>query len=134
MSQPGFSDVEHRPHRRKTNREEFLRVMDEIIPWNEWLASIEPHYPKSQRGRPPNGIEKMLRLYLLQRWYALSDEEVADAIYDSYAMRSFMQINFEAEQVPDAAALRNFRYLLEKHNIEEVLKWAHPVKEFFARE
>jgi len=40
--------------------------MDEIISWDEWVGVIEPCYPKGKRGRPPMGIEKMLRMYLLQ--------------------------------------------------------------------
>ena len=42
---------------------------------------------KRERGRPPMGIEKTLRMYLLQIWFNLSDPATEDAIYDSYAMR-----------------------------------------------
>ena len=66
------------------------------------------------------GIEKMLRMYLLQCWFNLSDEGLEDAIYDSYAMRTFMGVNFFDEQVPDATTLLRFRHLLEKHNIGKV--------------
>ncbi|ONR10360.1 hypothetical protein A8E10_11315, partial [Burkholderia cenocepacia] len=31
----------------------------------------------------------MLRIYLLQQWYGLSDEGLEDALYDSIAMRAF---------------------------------------------
>jgi len=79
-----------------------------------------PHYPDGKRGRPPKGIEKMLRMYLLQCWFNLSDEGLEDAIYDSYAMRTFMGINFFNEQVPDATTLLKFRHLLEEHKIAEV--------------
>jgi IS5 family transposase len=95
--------------------------MNEIIPWDEWVAYIVPYYPKGERGRPPMGIEKMLRMYLLQCWFSLSDEGLEDAIYDSYAMRSFMGISFLHEQVLDATTLLKFRHLLEKHNIGKVL-------------
>ena len=94
--------------------------MEEIIPWDEWVAYIEPHYPSGQRGRPPLGIEKMLRMYLLQCWFNLSDEGIEDAIYDSYGLRSFMRINFVNEQVPDATTLLKFRHLLERHGIGKV--------------
>lgn len=117
MRQPNFSDVEYSMRKRKTKREEFLKLMDEIIPWKEWVSVIEPYYPKGHRGRPPLGIEKMLRMYLLQCWFNLSDEAVEDAIYDSYAMRFFLGINFVVEQAPDATTLLKFRHLLEKHNI-----------------
>jgi IS5 family transposase len=117
MRQPSFSDIEYSLRKRTTKREAFLRGMDEFIPWEEWVAYIEPFYPKGHRGRPPMGIEKMLRMYLLQCWFNLSDEGIEDTIYDSYAFRSFMKINFIDEQVPDATTLLNFRHLLEKHGI-----------------
>ena len=69
--------------------------MDNSIPWDEWVAYIAPYYPEGKRGRPPMGIEKMLRMYLLQCWFGFSDEGLEDAIYDSYAMRTFMGVNAE---------------------------------------
>ena len=120
MKRPSLSDIEYARRKRKTKREEFLRIMDDIIPWDEWVAYIVPYYPKGERGRPPMGIEKMLRMYLLQCWFSLSDEGLEDAIYDSYAMRTFMGVNFFDEQVPDATTLLKFRHLLEKHNIGKV--------------
>ena len=63
----------------------------------------------------------MLRMYLLQVWFSLSDEGVEDAIYDSYAMRRFMGLDFGTEQVPDATTLLHFRHLLEKHQLGEKL-------------
>jgi IS5 family transposase len=115
-----FSDIEYGRRKRKTKREEFLRIMNEMIPWDEWIAYIVPYYPKGKHGRPPMGIEKMLRMYLLQCWFNLSDEGLEDAIYDSYAMRTFMGIDFLTEQVPDATTLLKFRHLLEKHAIGKV--------------
>ena len=41
--------------KKKTKREEFLEIMDEIIPWDEWVDVIKPYYPKGKRGRPPMG-------------------------------------------------------------------------------
>ena len=120
MYPPSFSDIEYSLRKRTTKREEFLRAMDEFIPWGEWIAYIEPYYPGGERGCPPMGIEKMLRMYLLQCWFNLSDEGIEDAIYDSYALRSFMKINFVNEQVPDATTLLKFRHLLEKHDIGKV--------------
>ncbi len=117
MRQPSFSDVEYSLRKRTTKREAFLKGMDEAIAWEEWVAYIEPYYPKGHRGRPPMGIEKMLRMYLLQCWFNLSDEGIEDTIYDSYAFRSFMRINFVDDQVPDATTLLKFRHLLEKHGI-----------------
>lgn len=84
MKQESFSDMEYRCRKKKTKREEFLEIMDEIIPWDEWISLIVPYYPAGKRGRPPIEIEIMLRMYLLQCWFTLSDEGVEDAIYDSY--------------------------------------------------
>jgi IS5 family transposase len=91
--------------------------MEEIIPWDEWVSYVEPYYPEGKRGRPPMGIGKMLRMYLLQIWFNLSDEGAEDAIYDSYAMRKFMGVNFMNEQVPDATTLLNFRHLIEESGL-----------------
>ena len=94
--------------------------MDEIIPWDEWVGVIKPYYPKGKRGRPPMGIEKMLRMYLLQIWFNLSDPATEDAIYDSYAMRKFTGIDFMTEAVPDETTLCNFRHLLEAHGLNKL--------------
>ena len=117
--QQTFSDMEYANRKRITKRESFLKMMNEIIPWSEWVEIIRPFYPKGEQGRPPRGIELMLRMYLLQIWFNLSDEMVEDSIYDSYAMRYFVGLNFFEEQVPDATTLLKFRHLLEKHQAGE---------------
>jgi IS5 family transposase len=114
-----FSDYEYSLRKRTTKREEFLDIMEEIIPWDEWVDFVRPYYPDGRRGRPVKGIEKMLRMYLLQVWFNLSDEGVEDAIYDSYAFRKFMKIDFAEEQVPDATTLLKFRHLLERNHLGE---------------
>ena len=119
MNQQTFSDIEYSKRRKKTKREEFLEAMDKIIPWDHWINLIREHYPSGKRGRPPRGIETMLRMYLMQNWFNLSDAAIEDAIYDSYAMRSFMHIDFFEEQVPDATTLLKFRHLLEQYKIGE---------------
>ena len=119
--QQSFSDVEYSMRKRTTKRDEFLEGMDRIIIWNEWCEYIKPFYYKGTRGRPPMGIEKMLRMYLLQCWFNLSDEGVEEAIYDSYAFRKFMGINFAEEQVPDATTLLHFRHIIEENKIGEKL-------------
>ena len=114
-----LGDIEYASRKKLTRREEFLQAMDGIIPWAAWIEIIRPHYPSGKRGRPVRGIETMLRMYLLQVWFNLSDVGVEDAIYDSYAMRTFMKLNFLSEQVPDAITLLKFRHLLEAHKIGE---------------
>lgn len=117
MVQQTLSDMEYGNRRRKTRREEFLGIMDGIIPWDEWVEAVRPHYPQGKRGRPPVAIETILRMYLLQLWYRLSDKGAEDAIYDSYAMRRFLGINFMEEQVPDATTLLHFRHRMEQSGV-----------------
>ena len=122
--QLSFTDVEYGNRRRVSRREVFLDMMNATIPWGAWVAVIEPHYyvdRPGKRGRKAVPIETMLRMYLLQVWFSLSDEGVEEAIYDSYAMRRFMGLDFAREQVPDATTLLHFRHLLEKHRVGEVL-------------
>lgn len=121
MNQMSFSDMEYSGRKRVTKKEKFLGEMNDIIPWADWVNKILPYYPKGKRGRPPRGIEVMLRMYLLQIWFNLSDEGLEDAIYDSYAMRNFVGINFLEEQSPDATTLLKFRHLLEKHHLGEAI-------------
>ena len=130
MSQITFSDVEYGNRKRTTKREEFLDIMEEIIPWEEWVGFVSPHYPDSKCGRATKGIETMLRMYLLQVWFNLSDEGVEDAIYDSYAFRKFMRIDFMNEQAPDATTLLKFRHLIEENHLgEEFFKAINRVME-----
>jgi IS5 family transposase len=120
--QQSFVDYEYANRKRKTRREEFLAIMEEVIPWDEWTQVVAPYYPSGKRGRPPRGVEIMLRMYLLANWFNLSDEGVEDAIYDSYAFRKFMQVDFIGdEQVPDATTLCNFRKLLNDNGITKLL-------------
>ena len=121
MKQQTFSDIEYANRKRITKREEFLNSMNEIVPWADWVDMIRPYYPDGKRGRPPKEIETMLRMYLMQNWFHLSDEGTEDAIYDSYAMRQFMQIDFITEQVPDATTLLNFRHLIEDNKLGKKL-------------
>ena len=119
--QKTFTDIEYESRKRKTKREEFLSMMDKVIPWNEWVSVISPYYPSGKRGRPVRGIETMLRMYFLQIWFSLSDEMTEESIYDSHAMRKFMHVSFGNEQVPDATTLLKFRHLLEENDLCEKL-------------
>jgi IS5 family transposase len=115
--QISFAESEFTGKKKTTRRERFLAEMEKVVPWERLVALIKPHYPSGERGRPPIGIERMLRIYFLQQWYTLADEALEDAIYDSQALRSFAGIDLSVEPVPDATTLLHFRHLLEKHDL-----------------
>jgi transposase, IS5 family len=113
--QMSFAQSEYAGKKKVTRRERFLAEMEGVVPWARLCTVIAPHYPKGKRGRPPMGIERMLRIYFLQQWYALADEALEDALYDSQALRTFAGIDLSVEAVPDATTLLKFRHLLEAH-------------------
>ena len=104
---------------KKTRREVFLEEMEQVVPWRELCALIEPHYPKPGNGRPPVGVERMLRMYFLQQWFNLSDPAVEEALYDSPVMRQFVGIDLGQEPAPDETTVCKFRHLLEEHKLGE---------------
>lgn len=117
-----FSEVEYARKKKQTRRDRFLAEMERAVPWVRLMAVIEPYYPKAgRRGRPPSGLERMLRMYFVQQWYGLADEAVEDAIYDSQALRRFCGIDLAVESVPDATTLENFRHLLERHELTQAM-------------
>ena len=110
--------MEKAPTKQKqTRRERFLSEMDRAVPWARLVALIEPFYPAGKRGRPPLGIERMLRVYFLQQWYALGDAALEDTLHDSRAMRAFLG----GDLVPDATTLLKFRHLLERRDLPRQL-------------
>ena len=104
-------------HRKQTRKAEFLSRMDKLVPWAELCAVIEPFYPKAGNGRPPIGLERILRMYFIAHWFNLADEACEDALYDIVAFRDFCRIDLGREGVPDATSLLGFRHLLEEHKL-----------------
>jgi IS5 family transposase len=78
---------------RKSRRELFLDEMDEVVPWVELQALVEPHYPKAGGGRRPVGVAIMLRVYFMQQWFDLSDPGVEEALYESAVLRRFVGVD-----------------------------------------
>ena len=115
--QSSFAQSEYALKKKTTRREKFLAQMEAVVPWARLAALIAPHYPAGKRGRPPVGVERMLRLHFLAQWYALADEALEDALYDSQALRNFAGIDLGSEAVPDATTLLGFRHLLERHDL-----------------
>jgi transposase, IS5 family len=102
---------------KKTKRALFLEEMEQVVPWAKLGGLIEPHYPTGSNGRPPVGVERMLRIYFLQQWFNLSDPGVEEALYDSAVMRGFVSIDLGREPVPDETTVCKFRHLLEEHQL-----------------
>ena len=93
MKQLTLATVGFERYAKPTRRAAFLAEMERIVPWSALCALIAPFYPKPGNGRPPVGVERMLRLYFLQQWFNLSDPAVEEALYDSLAMRRFVGID-----------------------------------------
>jgi IS5 family transposase len=122
MRQRTLADEGFEKFRKPTRREQFLDEMDQIIPWRELCKVIKPFYPKPKgAGRPPVGLERMLRIHFLQHWFNLSDPAVEEALYDSRAMRRFAGIDLGREPAPDETTICKFRHLLEAHNLGDQL-------------
>jgi IS5 family transposase len=118
--QSSFSDAEYASKKKLTRRDRFLAEIETATPWPALVAVLLPYYPKGDgRGRPPIGLERMLRMYIAQQCFGLSDEGIEDAIYDSQAIRGFVGIDLTHESAPDATTLLKFRRLLEKHKHTE---------------
>jgi transposase, IS5 family len=117
MKQKTLATLGFDKYAKTTRRAAFLAEMDRVVPWAGLCALIEPAYPKPGNGRPPVGLERMLRIYFLQHWFNLSDPAVEEALYDSSAMRAFVGIDLGREPVPDETTVCKFRHLLEAHDL-----------------
>jgi len=119
--QGSFSQAEYAGKKKQTRRDKFLAEMEEVVPWARLVERLRSFYPKGERGRPPVGLERMLRLYFLQQWYGLADEALEDALYDSQALRGFAGIDLAVASVPDATTVLHFRHWLERHDLTRAL-------------
>ncbi|MFS8401121.1 IS5 family transposase, partial [Xanthomonas campestris pv. campestris] len=95
----------------------FLAEMEQVVPWQQLLGLVAPHYPVSGRpGRQPYALATMLRIHLLQQWYALSDPAMEEALHEIPTLRRFAQLG-GLDNVPDETTILNFRRLLETHGL-----------------
>ena len=117
MKQLTFSATGFERYGKTTRRAAFLSEMERVVPWADMCGLIEPFYPKPGNGRPPYGLERMLRIYFLQQWFNLSDPGVEEALYDSAAMRDFAGIDLGREAAADETTICRFRHLLEAHDL-----------------
>jgi IS5 family transposase len=100
-----------------TRRAAFLAEMELVVPWDTFYTLVAPHYPKPGNGRPPVGLDRMLRIYFLQQWFNLSDPGAEEALYESQSMRRFAGIDLGREPVPNETTICKFRHLLERHDL-----------------
>jgi IS5 family transposase len=122
MAQISFADAEYAGKRKKTRREVFLEEMELVVPWKGLLKLIEPHYPVAGRGRRPYPMESILRVHLMQNWFALSDPAMEEALYEIASLRTFARLSL-SEPIPDETTILNFRHLLEANDLaEDILK------------
>jgi IS5 family transposase len=107
--------------RKKTRKCEFLEEMTRVVPWKDLTALIEPHYPKGKTGRPPMGLEVMLRVHLLRQWFGLSDPAMEEALHDVPLYREFAGLEGPMRRLPDESTILRFRHLLEKHKLGDAI-------------
>ena len=122
-----FADSEFSTKRRQTRKEIFLSRMEQILPWQNMTAVIEPFYPKAGNGRRPYPLETMLRIHCMQHWYNLSDGAMEDALYEIASMRLFARLSLDSA-LPDRTTIMNFRHLLERKTAVPPSKRAHTGK------
>ena len=104
----------------RTKKKEFLEQIERIVPWGKWISMIKPCYYKGERGNKPYNLELMLRLYLLQNLYNLSDEATVAETIDSRAFSDFCGVD-SSNQVPDGDTLGRFRNILVHNGLQKQL-------------
>ena len=102
----------------RTSKKEFLEKMDRIIPWETFIALVQPHYYKGERGNQPYPLELMLRIFVLQNLYDLADMKVMNEIIDSRAFTAFCCIN-SPDEVPNGDTIGRFRNILTEHDLQK---------------
>lgn len=103
----------------RTSKKIFLETIDSLIPWDKWVSKITPIYYKGKVGQKPYPIEVVLRMYVLQNLYNLSDMGVMTEVIDSRAFSWFCGVTSPAE-VPNGDTVGRFRNLLINNNIQQV--------------
>ena len=102
---------------KKTRKREFLEDMERVVPWVALVQIVAPYYPKAKTGRPPFGIETMLRIHYLQQWFGLSDPAMEEALHDVPLYREFAKLDDAQARLPDETTILRFRHLLERHDL-----------------
>lgn len=102
---------------KRTRKREFLDEMNQVVPWAELIALIEPYAPAGKTGRPPFAVSTMLRIHFLQQWFGLSDPAMEEALHDVPLYREFAGLDAGVTRMPDESTILRFRHLLEANNL-----------------
>lgn len=103
---------------KKTRKREFLEQMQQVVPWKDLVALIEPYAPEGRRGRPPFPVEMLLRIHFMPQWFTLSDPAMEEALHDMPLFRDFAGLSWDSA-TPDESTILRFRHLLETHKLAE---------------
>ena len=118
MAQLTFGDAEFAGKGKTTRKERFLAEMEQVVPWAALQRLIAPVYPEAGNGRRPYPLATMLRVYLMQNWFSLSDPAMEDALYDMPALRQFARLS-SLDAIPDETTILNFRHLIEEYDLAQ---------------
>jgi IS5 family transposase len=120
--QSSFSELEYAAKKKEMQHDRLLAQIETVTPWTELVTVLEPFYPKSEgRGHPPIGLARMLRMYIVQQCFGLSDEGMKEAVYDSQAIWRFIGSDLNVDTASDAITLLKFRRMLEMHNLTKIV-------------
>ena len=102
---------------KRTRKREFLDEMNQVVPWADLIALIEPHAPAGKTGRPPFAVATMLRIHFMQQWFGLSDPAMEEALHDVPLYREFAGLDAGVTRMPDESTILRFRHLLEANDL-----------------
>jgi IS5 family transposase len=119
MKQMSLSESGFERKIKRTRKREFLDEMNLVVPWAELVSLIAPHAPQpgAKGGRPPFGVQTMLRIHFLQQWFNLSDPAMEEALYDTPMFREFAGLDLGEDHLPDESTILRFRHMLEAHDL-----------------
>jgi len=108
--------------KKKIRAKEFLKQMNEVIPYDRFLKILwEIYNTEAKTGRPKYDLKLMLKIYLLQNFYNLWDLAMEEAIYDRLSFQEFLWVDTLSNNIPDETTILNFRHLLEENKIQDSL-------------
>ena len=100
-----------------TRKRVFLDEMNTVVPWAELVGLIQPHAPAGKTGRPPFGVETLLRIHFMQQWFTLSDPAMQEALHDTPLYCEFARLDPGMSRLPDESTILRFRRLLEVNDL-----------------